>query len=380
MMIERHMDFQRISLLSGIFPVTAMLGARQCGKTAMSRLFKARHVFDLENPRDVARMENPQLTLEDLTGLIVIDEFQRIPDIFPLLRYLVDLNPNQKYLLLGSASRQLTRKSSESLAGRIGYYQLGCLHLPDYHNLSRLWLRGGYPGALLAEEESAAFLWLENYITTFLEQDIPLLGISIPARTLHRFWTMLSHFHGQMLNYSELATSFGISDMTVRKYLEILTGTFMIRALQPWQSNVSKRLVKRPKLYLRDSGLLHVLMGVDSRDALLGHPKLGASWEGFALENICFSLGKRDDEVYFYRTHAGAELDLFWSHEGKNWGVDFKYADAPKKTRSMDVVFKDLDLEHLWVVYPGRKSYRLSPHITVMPIHEIPDQWDYDKR
>ena len=375
--IPRAIDLQRITRLMEIFPVTAILGARQCGKTTMAGFFDADHLFDLENPRDMARLETPQLALEDLTGLIVIDEIQRLPDLFPLLRHLVDTIPDQKYLILGSASRQLLRQGSESLAGRIGLYHLGCLHTLDFTSSNDLWLRGGYPRALLAKDDPSAFLWLEHYITTFLEQDIPALGISIPARTLHRFWSMLSHYHGQLLNYSELSTSFGISDMTARKYLDILAGTFMVRTLQPWHPNVSKRLVKRPKLYIRDSGLFHLLMGIDSMDALLGHPKLGASWEGFALENVCFCLGKREEELAFYRTHGGAELDLFWKHGGRNWGVEFKFADAPRKTKSMDVVREDLNLAHLWVVYPGRDRYRLSEDITVLPLRDIRPGWEY---
>ncbi len=376
-LLPRNTDVLRIQQLIRIFPVTAILGARQCGKTTLARFFQAEHVFDLENPRDMARLEHPLLALEELSGRIVIDEIQRRPDLFPLLRYLVDHAPRQQYLILGSASRQLIQQSSETLAGRIGYYQLGCLHLADHAEIPRLWLRGGYPRALLAPDDAAAFLWLENYITTFLEQDIPALGISIPAWTLRRFWTMLSHYHGQLLNYAELANSFGISDMTARKYLDILAGTFMVRLLQPWHINVSKRLVKRPRLYLRDTGLFHALMDIESRATLLSHPKLGASWEGFALENVCFALGKRDEELYFYRTHGGAELDLLWQHAGKHWGVEFKYADAPRRTRSMTEVLKDLNLAHLWVVYPGRQAYRLAEDISVLPIHAVGGQWDY---
>lgn len=376
-LLNRCLDKTRLKALMDIFPVTAILGARQCGKTTLAHQFPADYYFDLENPRDIVRLETPQLTLENCSGLIVIDEIQRLPELFPLLRFMVDTQQNQKYLVLGSASRNLIQQTSESLAGRIGYYNLSGLSVADVDDVQKLWLRGGYPRAYLAQSNAVAFTWLEQYISTFLERDIPQLGITIASGTIRRFWMMLSHYHGQLLNYSELARSFGVSDMTVRKYSDILQGTFMIRLLQPWYANVSKRLVKSPKIYLRDSGLFHSLMTINSADALLAHPKLGASWEGFALENVCFVLGKRQEELYFYRTHAGAELDLFWQHDGKNWGVEFKYTDAPRKTRSMEVVGQDLNLEHLWVVYPGSQSYRLDCAITVLPLQDIGKQWQY---
>ena len=331
------------------------------------------HYFDLENPQDMARLEQPQLALEDLKGLIVIDEIQRYPDIFPLIRYLVDNIDDQKFLILGSASRDLIRQSSESLAGRIAYFHLGGFRLRDVggNKLKSLWIRGGYPDSFMPDKEEQSRLWRHNFITTFLERDIPQLGISIPANTLRRFWTMLSHYHGQVINYSELGRSFGISDMTARKYIEILEGTFMLRILQPWHANTRKRLVKSPKMYLRDSGLFHTLMNIDNFEQLGAHPKLGASFEGFALECLCREIKKNDDELFFYRVHSGAGIDLFWQQKGKNWGAEFKYADAPRITRSMTTVIKDLNLEHLWVIYPGKKTYRLSDRISVLSLADL---------
>lgn len=367
-LIDRPVDHDDIRELLEIFPVTAILGSRQCGKTTIARSIRHDHYFDLENPVDMARLDTPQLALEDLEGLIVIDEIQRAPDLFPLIRYLVDNLPKQKYLILGSASRDLIRQSSETLAGRIGYYTLGGFRLRDIgvQNFKLLWMRGGFPDAFTPKDEKTSILWRHNFITTFLERDIPQLGINIPARTLRRFWTMLSHYHGQVINYSEIARSFGISDMTVRKYIDILEGTFMIRVLQPWHTNIGKRLVKRPKIYLRDSGLFHTLMNIDNNGQLVSHPKLGASFEGFALEAMCRQINKTDNEFYFYSVHSGPELDLFWQSKGKSWGMEFKYTDAPKITRSMKTVLKDLDLTHLWVVYPGKTSYKLSEDITVV--------------
>lgn len=373
-MIERLAEKQKLERLMSTFPVVAIVGPRQCGKSTLARQFNAAHFFDLENPRDLAMLEQPQLALENLSGLIVIDEIQRAPDLFPLLRYLVDHQPSQRYLILGSASRDLLRQSSETLAGRIAYHELGGLGLADLgaDRWRDLWLRGGMPRSLLADSDEISALWRQQYVSTFLERDIPQLGIQIPAHTLRRFWTMLCHYHGQILNHSELARSFGISDMTVRRYLEILEGTFMIRLLQPWHANLGKRLVKRPKLYLRDCGLFHSLMSIDTMAQLTAHNKLGASWEGFALEASIRAIGKRPEECAFWATHSGAEVDLFWQHGGKNLAVEVKYADAPRLTPSMKSAVADLDLHHLWVVYPGDRAYPLSEKITVLP-HRLID-------
>lgn len=285
----------------------------------------------------------------------------------------MDAHPRQRYLILGSASPALLRQGSESLAGRIGCYVLGGLRLEDVgpDRSRKLWLRGGFPRAYSARSDRDSRLWRDNYLTAFLERDIPQLGISIPAATLRRFWTMLSHYHGQVLNYAELARSFGISDMTARKYVAILEGTFMVRLLQPWHVNTKKRLVKSPKLYIRDTGLLHALYAIETEADLMSHNKLGASWEGFALESVCRHIGKSTGEVFFWATHNGAELDLYWQDRGRAWGVEIKYADAPRITPSMRTVLQDLELAHLWVVYPGTTTYSLSPAITVLPIGEL---------
>lgn len=400
--IERKKDVKQIAELIGTFPVTAVLGPRQSGKTFLASHIPHKHYYDLENPRDLSKLENPQLALESLEGLIVIDEIQRKPELFPLLRYISDTNQKQKYLILGSASPELIKQSSESLAGRIGYYRLGGFGIDDItlDNLNRmwsrreyprgaprrdtfqnrikmLWLRGGLPKAFLANSEKESFLWLGEYINTLLERDLPQLGITIPAVTLRRFWMMLSHYHGQILNYSELGRSFGISDVTIKKYVDILEGTFMVRTLQPWFANLGKRLVKRPKIYIRDTGIFHSLISVHTLDQLQGHPKLGASWEGFAMDNFLRIIGKRDNEVFFWSTHSGAELDLFWQDKGKNWGAEFKYGDAPKMTKSMQSAIHDLKLSHLWVIYPGKDRYVLDNKITVVPLETIRGVWKY---
>jgi len=372
-MIARTHDIEKLRALIAAFPVTAILGARQCGKTTLAKQLGADHAFDLENPQDATRLENPKIALESLHGLILIDEIQRVPDLFPVLRYLVDNNPRQKYLILGSASGQLAKRSSESLAGRIAFHRLGGLGIDDVGpgNASSLWMRGGFPRSYLAGSARESALWRESFISTFLERDIPQLGISIPARTLRRFWIMLAHYHGQFLNYAELGRSFGISDMTVRRYLEILEGTFMVRVLSPWHNNTKKRLVRSPKIYIADSGLFHSLMSIDTREQLLSHPKLGASWEGFALEAVARKIGKNDHEVFFWATHASAELDLFFRHGGRNFGVEIKYEDSPRITKSMHVAIRDLDLDHLFVVHPGKESYMLAENVSVVPISDL---------
>lgn len=380
MLIDRPTDKAALVRLLETFPVTGILGPRQAGKTTLARELPAEHVFDLENPRDMAMLAEPQLALEGLSGLILIDEIQRAPDLFPLMRYLVDHRRDQRYLILGSASRDLIRQSSESLAGRVAYHELGGLRLGDVgvDQWGKLWLRGGLPLAYTAGSDDDSFLWREQYVATFVERDIPQLGINIPAATLRRFWTMLCHYHGQQLNYAELSRAFGVSDMTVRRYLDILEGTFMVRLLQPWHVNIGKRLVKRPKLYLRDSGLLHALLSIRSLRDLAAHNKLGASWEGFALEVAARAIGKRHEELAFWATHTGAEVDLLWQEHGRQWAAEIKYADAPRLTRSMVNAVSDLELDHLWVVYPGDRSYPLAERISTLPVTRIGDHWRYD--
>ena len=369
-MVDRNLDIQRIRELLEVFPVTAVLGARQCGKTTISRELDGTHYFDLENPRDEARFMNPQLLLENLQGLIVIDEIQRKPELFTLLRHLVDTRAGQKYLILGSASRELVKGSSESLAGRIGFHHLGGFSMNDVgtDNMARLWIRGAMPRSYLAESERASTLWRDNYVTTYLERDVPQLGIQVPARTLRRFWMMLAHYHGRILNFSEIGRAFGISDMTVRKYIEILEGTYMVRILSPYFTNTTKRLVKRPKLYIRDSGIFHTLMGIGSLDQLTASPWIGASWEGFALEETLGLLNRRSEEVFFWSTHSGAEIDLVFRREGRLSGIEFKYADAPRLTRSMISALNDLELQEVHVIYPGTENYRVHDRVSVVSL------------
>ena len=378
-MIERPYDKLILRVLLEEFPVTAILGPRQSGKTTLARAFDAQHVFDLENPTDQAVLADPKLALEPLSGLIVIDEVQRVPELFPLIRYIVDTRPDQRYLILGSASRDLIRQSSESLAGRIAYHELPGFRLSDVGDTSwqKLWLYGGLPRAFTANSEAQSKRWRDQYISTFLERDIPQLGISIPAATLRRFWIMLCHYHGQVLNYAEFARSFGVSDMTIRRYMEVLEGTFMVRLLQPWHTNVGKRLVKRPKLYVRDSGLFHALLAINTAHDLAAHNKLGASWEGFALEQAARAIGKRREELFFWATHAGAEVDLFWQEHGSNWAIEVKYSSSPRMTPSMTSAIKDLNLEHLWVLYPGEKAYPLAPGISTLPLQALASKWEY---
>ena len=379
MMYGRVQEVGEIKKRIRAFPITAILGARQCGKTTIAReFFPTENFFDLENPRDLARLENPQLVLEGLKGLIVIDEIQRLPNIFPFLRYLVDQKDKKKFLILGSASRELLKQTSESLAGRIAYYELQGLSLIDVgsDSFSQLWIRGGFPKSFMPRKIQDSIMWRSNYITTFLEQDIPQLGIQIPAQTLRRFWSMLAHYHGQILNYSEIGRAFGISDKTVRHYLDILQGTFMIRLLQPWYVNLGKRLVKSPKLYFRDTGVLHSLLSVQTRAEIEAHPRVGASWEGFVLEVICRNLSNAGIQPYFWATHSGAEVDLFWQAKGKNFAVEVKYSDAPKFTPSMESALNDLTLDKMWVIYPGSQTYKIHEKITVLPIGQLVT-WKY---
>ena len=355
-------------------PVTALLGPRQCGKTTLARELAADHYFDLEDPRSLARLDEPQTALEDLTGTVVIDEVQRKPDLFPLLRVLADRHHQAaRYLLLGSASPNLVKEVSESLAGRIAYHDLGPLTVDETGACAwrRLWLRGGLPRSYLADDDAESVLWRGDFVRSHLERDIPALGISVPSETLRRFWVMVSHYHGQALNLSELGRSFGVSDHTVRRYLEILSGTYMIRLVPPWYANVGKRLVKAPRLYVRDSGLLHSLHTIATPGQLESHPKLGASWEGFAMEQAIRLMDV--SRPHFWRTHTGAELDLVWQARGALWGMEFKYQDAPAMTKSMHAVLRDLPVQHVWVVYPGLEGYRLDEKVSVLPVTGLPE-------
>jgi uncharacterized protein len=372
--MERPKYLKTIELQFRVHPSVAILGPRQVGKTTLAKMFLEHdspqdfYFFDLENPIDLARFENPMLTLSRLEGkLIVIDEIQRAPELFPVIRVLVDDKPKKhKFLILGSASRDLIRQSSESLAGRIGYLELMPFSLDEVdHDIDRLWVRGGFPLSYLAQNEEDSFLWRQSYITTFLERDIPNLGFQIPAQQMRRFWLMLVHYHGQIFNASELGKSLGISDHMVRKYLDILAGTFMVRVLLPWFENLEKRQIKSPKIYFRDSGILHALIGIKNQAEMDTYPKMGSFWEGFALEEIIRQTGAAAEECYFWGTQSKAELDLLIVKNGKKVGYEFKYTDAPKITPSMRIACEDLELDHLYVVYPGETTFPLSEKITV---------------
>ena len=374
-MINRPLYLDAVSTSLRRSPVTALLGPRQCGKTTLARQVaqgQEAHYLDLESPADRQRLQNPELMLSSLSGLVIIDEIQLMPELFSLLRVLVDrANARSRYLILGSASPQIIKNVSETLAGRIEFIDLSGFNISEVQpkEIDRLWLRGGFPRSFLADSETDSLAWREGFIRTFLERDIPQLGISIPALAMRRFWTMLAHAHGQYWNASELGRSMGLSDKTVRHYMDILTGTYIIKQLQPWHENLKKRQVKSPKIYLRDSGLLHSLLNITAMDVLWGHPRLGASWEGFALEQLLNVL--RHHEVYFWGTQGGAELDLLFFHEGKRFGVEYKFNEAPKVTKSMYSALNDLSLTHLWIVYPGSVRYPVHEKITVLPLAQV---------
>lgn len=355
--------------------VVAILGPRQSGKTTLARRLvppNSLNYFDLEDPASLARLNDPGLALRGLTGLIVIDEVQRRPDLFPLLRVLADRKPlRAKFLILGSASPDLLKQSSESLAGRLETIPLEGLRLADVgaNHLARHWLRGGFPLSYSAKSDSDSFAWRRQFIQTFLERDVPQLGIAIPAMALRRSWNMIAHFHGQIWNAAELARALAVNESTVRRYLDLLAGVFMVRQLPPWHENLGKRQVKAPKVYVRDAGLLHALLGIKSERDLEFHPKVGASWEGYAVEEVLKAV--QPDDFYFWATHQGAELDLLLFKKGKRIGVECKRADAPTLTKSMNIAMADLKLDRLHVVYPGDLRYPLAKGIDVVPIAEF---------
>ena len=358
------------------FRVTALLGPRQCGKTTLARELAVRPdaYFDLEDPLDLARLEAPRLTLGKLTGLVVIDEIQLRPDLFPLLRVLADRPGGPaRFLILGSASLDLVKGVSESLAGRVGFVDLSGFDGTEvgFDRLDTLWLRGGFPESFLSDSDEASLHWRQQFIRTFLTRDIPQLGITIPSEQLRRFWLMVAHYHGQTWNASEIAGSLGVNYKTAQRYLDILTGSFMIRSLPSWTESLGKRLRKAPKIYLRDSGLFHALQGIRSGPELQAHPKLGASWEGLALEHVLRVLRVEPGEAFHWGTHGGAELDLMLVRGGRRWGFELKYADAPRTTKSMRVALDDLKLERLLVVYPGEKDYTLDDRIQVLALRNV---------
>ena len=352
--------------------VVALLGPRQSGKTTLARLIVqagSANYFDLEDPASLARLTEPVTALAALRGVVVIDEVQRRPDLFPVLRVLADRVPlPARFLVLGSASPALLRQSSESLAGRLETITLSGFSLAEVgaKALERHWLRGGFPLAFLARSDSDSILWRRQFIQACLERDLPQLGVGLPAPTLLRFWTMLAHYHGQTWKAAEPARSLGVSEPTVRRYLDVLAGLFMVRQLPPWHENLQKRQIKAPKVYLRDTGLLHQLLGVRTGQELVAHPKCGASWEGYAIEETLKLL--QPDDAYFWATHNGAELDLLLFTRGRRLGVEVKRADAPTLTPSIRIALTDLRLDHLTVLYPGTKPYSLAERVSVMPL------------
>ncbi len=373
-MVTRKHYFDRVKKALGRNPVVALLGPRQCGKTTLARqMISAGHpqYFDLEDPVVAHLMENPMTAMQGLRGLVVIDEAQRQPGLFPVLRVLADrAEQPATFLILGSASPELSRQAAESLAGRVEIIAMRGFDLSELPAGAQdtLWQRGGFPRSYLAADEADSVVWRKNFIGTFLERDLAALGFGLSPALMGRFWTMVAHYHAQLWNGSEIAASLGIAPNTARAYLDALEQTYMIRRLLPWQANLGKRLVKSPKIYFRDSGLFHTLCGIASASELMTHPKLGASWEGFALEELV--QAQRPDNVWFYAVHSGSELDLLMETGGQRIGVEFKRADAPTATRSMHLAITDLGLDELWVVYPGTRAYALEDRIKVRPLKD----------
>ena len=382
-MIKREAHLRKLEGLLGESPVVAMIGARQVGKTTLARQVvrqsgEPAHVFDLESSEDLARLADPMLALSPLRGLVVLDEVQRRADLFPTLRVLADRRPlPARFLVLGRASPELLRQSSESLAGRVAYYELPCLSLAETGpaELEKLWLRGGFPVSFAAQSEPGSVRWRRNFVMTFLERDIAQLGIAIPGATLERFWAMLAHYHAQIWNGSELARAFGVSHHTVRRYADALESTFMVRSLKPWSANLAKRQVKSPKVYVRDSGLLHRLLDIDSREQLERHPKLGASWEGFVIEQIIQTLHVDDRQCYFWAAHTGGEIDLLIHRGGKLRGFEIKHTSSPAVTRSMRNAYEGLELDRLDVIHAGRDSFPLADGIRAVAARRMLEEF-----
>ena len=374
-MIDRKSDKELVRAALKRSRIVALLGPRQSGKTTLARQFvppDSLNYFDLEDPESVMRLAEPGIVLRPLKRLIVIDEIQRRPDLFPLLRVLADRKPlPARFLILGSASPDLLKQSSETLAGRMETVPLEGFRLADLGPAAqaRHWVRGGFPLSFTARTEADSFMWRRQFLQTFLERDIPQLGVSIPALALRRFWNMVAHYHGQTWNAAELARALAVNESTVRRYLDLLTAVFMVRQLPPWFENLGKRQVKAPKVYIRDTGLLHALLGIANQRDLELHPKVGASWEGYAVEEVLKAL--RPDEAYFWATHQGAELDLLLFKRGRRIGIECKRADAPVLTPSMRLALADLKLDELRVVYPGRRRYTLAKKVEVIPLAEM---------
>lgn len=379
--MKRNLYLNQIIEEFKVNPVVALLGPRQCGKTTLAEQYLkttkgSYHKFDLEDPEDLAALENPKLVFNELKGTIIIDEIQRKPELFPFLRTLIDKEKRKrKILILGSASKELIEQSSESLAGRISYIELTPFLLKEIQkrDQSKLWHQGGFPLSFLSKTEKESYKWRKAYISTFLERDIPSLGIKIPAPTMRRFWQMIAHYQGQIVNYSELGRSFGASDKTIRNYLDILTETFMIRQLRPWHENIKKRQVKRPKIYFRDSGIFHSMLTIENKRSLLSNPKLGASWEGFALEQVLKYFEVDSEDAYFWAVHEQGELDLFFQKNGKRIGVEFKFTSSPEYTSSMKFAIKHLKLDLLICLHSGEKKFNLAENVIASSLNKLGD-------
>ncbi|MXW16772.1 MAG: ATP-binding protein [Gemmatimonadetes bacterium] len=377
MSIPRKHHLARVRLLLDEFPVVALLGARQVGKTTLARELATAHRdpvawFDLEDPADLARLQDPGLELRPLRGLVILDEIHRLPGIFQLLRVLAD-RPGlpARFLVLGSASTDLLKQTSESLAGRVAFHHLDGFDLTEVDDTERLWLRGGFPRSYLARSDAASRRWRDGFVQTLLARDLPDLGSTIPRETLRRFWTMLAHWHGQLWNGAEFGRAFGVSHTTVRRYLDLLTSVFVVRQLQPWFENIRKRQVRSPKVYIADSGLLHALLGLANRTDVVSHPKVGASWEGFVIQQIVRLLRAPAQQCFHWSTHAGAELDLLVMAGSRRYGFEVKRSEAPRLTKSMRSALETLRLDRLDVVHAGTGRYRLAPGVRALPAGEL---------
>ncbi|MGI9427114.1 MAG: ATP-binding protein [Bythopirellula sp.] len=378
-MIPRLQHLDELKGLLRNYPVVGIIGPRQIGKTTLAMQVAKQHKgsttqFDLEDARDLARLSDAELTLEPLRGLVILDEIQRRPELFPFLRVLADRRPiRTRFLVLGSASPEMLQQSSESLAGRISYYELPGLSLPEVQtkNKTKLWLRGGFPSSYTARTNSASDLWRRDFIKTFLERDLPQLGVRTPSAVLGRFWTMLAHYHGQIWNASEFARSFGVTNKTVNHYLDVLTSSFVIHSLQPWHENLKKRQVKAPKVYFSDTGLLHSLLRLTTLTDLESHPRVGASWEGFVIHQVIRHLGVNENERFFWATHAGAELDLLAVRGRRRWGFEVKRTSAPTITPSMRTAMSDLKLQRLFVIHAGNHSFDMTKTIRAIALPHL---------
>lgn len=378
MLVTRRDHVEEVGGLLKQFRVVAIVGARQVGKTTLARSIAAAWrgsvtYLDLEDPAHLRRLSDPMLALRGLEGLVVIDELQRVPELFPVLRVLADRPKSARFLVLGSAAPSLLQQASESLAGRIAYHELRGFSLDEAGSdrTDRLWLRGGYPLSYLARSDDESFRWRREYLRTFLERDVPQFGFKVPSETLRRLWSMLAHTHGGVLNNAELGRSMGMSAPAVRHHLEILQAAYVVRLLPPFAENLAKRQVKAPKVYVVDAGLLHVLLGIHSGAALVGHPKAGASWEGFALSEVLTRLRAFPEEAFFWATHQGAELDLLVLRGRRRLGYEFKLSSAPEVTKSMRIAIDDLKLDSLDVVHAGDETYALADGIRALSLRRL---------